>query len=993
MWAWKRFAAVLFLVLAGAAAPAREPAGPVPLEIKAQPLGDALKTLAEQADLQIVFLPSEIGERRSPGLKDRVTVEEALTRLLAGTPLEFVRTAEGVYVVRERSADSAAAKSPPAPPADEKPPRDRPDRKVTSPKELVAGLPQPSSLGDLMVTGTHLRSAPVGAQVISIDREDFERMGFTTLQDVIRTLPQNFGGGATEDTILGIEARTNTAEGNALNLRGLGSSSTLVLLNGRRLAAGGNEAAFTDVSNIPLTAVERIDVLPDGASAFYGSDAVGGVVNIVLRDDYVGAESHARAGTVTDGDLSELQAGQVIGGRWETGNALVALEYYRRDRLLAADRAQAASDLRPFGGDNFDVRTSNPGTIVIGARTWAIPAGQDGTALTPADFVAGTQNLTGRREGADLLPRQERASMVAALHQEVTNRLDLFLDALFSRREFESQSIGAPVNLVVTPANPFYVNPTGGTGPLVVAYNFGDDLGRLGASGTVEVSNAAFGAAWQVGRDWRITGYGAYAREEQEQRQRNLVNFGELLQALNDPDPATALNPFGDGSHTNPATLARIRTRSVLGVDSSLRSAHLVADGPLLDLGAGEIKLAVGADHRRQLLDSSNVSQVSVGGTNIQHHSERSVSSAFAEVLVPLVSAQNGVPAIHQLHLSLAGRVEDYSDFGGTRVPAAGFVWEPLEGIALRGTWSKSFKAPSLADLDESQNALQIAPLRDTASPTGLTQTLIWFGKNADLNEETATSWTLGTEVAPPAVPALRVGMTYFDIEYRDRIQMSSFNFANLADPLVAEFVDRTPTAEERARVCARGNFFGNPANCTAAPIGAIVDVRIQNVALSHTRGFDLAGAWEGTTPFGDLEARLSGTYLLDFRQAARPNLPVVELVDTQSNPLDLRLRGSLTWQRSGYEVSLFLNHADSYRDTFSNPDRRVDSWTTYDLQLAYDTSERAGPLDGIRVSLSVQNLLDDAPPFLNNANGIGYDEENADLLGRIVRFHVRKSW
>jgi iron complex outermembrane receptor protein len=992
MWAWRRLAAVLCLVMPGLPLGAQEPAEPVSLEIEAQPLGDALKTLAEQADLQLVFLPGDIGERRSPELKARVTVNEALTRLLAGTPLEFVRTAEGVYIVRERTPGSMDAKTPPAVPPDDKP-RPRRDPRETAPKELVAETAQPSSLGDLMVTGTHLRGSPAGAQVISIDREDFERMGFSTLQDVIRTLPQNFGGGATEDTTRGLEAQTNTGKGNALNLRGLGSSSTLVLLNGRRLALGGNEAAFTDVSNIPLTAVERIDVLPDGASAFYGSDAVGGVVNIVLRDDYVGAESQVRASTVTDGQQSEWQGGQVIGGRWQSGNALVALEYYRRDPLLAKYRAQAASDLRPFGGDNFDVRTSNPGTIVIGAQTWAIPAGQDGTALTPADFVAGTQNLTGRKEGADLLPRQQRASVVATVHQQVTDRLDLFLDALVSRREFESRSVGAPVNLVVTPANPFYVNPTGGSGPVVVAYNFLEDLGRLAAFGTVEVSNAAFGAAWQAGNDWRITGYGAYAREEQEQRQRNLVNFGELLQALNDPDPATALNPFGDGSNTNPATLARIRTNSVLGVDSTLRSAHLLADGPLLDLGAGEIKLAVGADHRRQLLDSSNVSQVNVGGTNIQHHSERSVSSAFGEVMVPLVSTKNAAPAIRRLQLSLAGRVETYSDFGGTEVPAAGLVWEPLEGVAVRGTWSRSFKAPSLAQLDESQNALQIAPLPDTSSATGFTQTLIWFGKSADLNEETATSWTLGAEIAPPAVAQLRFGLTYFDIEFQDRIQMSSFNFANLADPLSADLVDRTPTAEERARVCARGNFFGNPADCTAAPVGAIADVRIQNIALSRTRGFDFVGAWAGVTSMGDLEARLSGTYLVDFGQAARASLPVVELVDTQNNPLDLRLRGSLTWQRGSYEASLFLNYADSYRDTFSNPDRRVDSWTTYDVQLAWQARERDGPLDGLRVSLSVQNLLDDDPPFLNNANGIGYDEENADLLGRIVRFHVRKSW
>src|SRR5262249_20264692 len=151
------------------------------------------------------------------------------------------------------------------------------------------------------------------------------------------------------------------------------------------------------------SAIERIEVLPDGASALYGSDAVGGVVNFKLRRNYTGIETQARVGSVTSGSSKELQFGQALGTSWDRGNALLSLDYYKHDRLQAIDRDQTNSDLTPFGGDNFGATTCNPGTITVGSVTYAIPAGQDGTALTPARFTAGSRNLCNRNQYIDLL--------------------------------------------------------------------------------------------------------------------------------------------------------------------------------------------------------------------------------------------------------------------------------------------------------------------------------------------------------------------------------------------------------------------------------------------------------------------------------------------------------------------------------------------------------------------------------------------------------------
>jgi len=177
-----------------------------------------------------------------------------------------------------------------------------------------------------------------------------------------------------------------------------------VLINGRRVAPSGSEAEFVDVQNLPLTAVERIDILPDSASATYGADAAGGGVNFIMRDRFRGAETIARGGSGTQGDLQEYLFAHTWGTDWDSGHALLAFEFYRRGPLPGADRRYAVSDLRPFGGGDFDTVLANPGTLVVptptGMWTWAIPTGQDGRHLATADLVPGTANVLDQLEAA-----------------------------------------------------------------------------------------------------------------------------------------------------------------------------------------------------------------------------------------------------------------------------------------------------------------------------------------------------------------------------------------------------------------------------------------------------------------------------------------------------------------------------------------------------------------------------------------------------------------
>ncbi len=969
----------------------QEPKRRIEFNIPPQPLDSALLAFSEQAKAQVTGFTDNVSEARSAGVVGEHTEGAALTQLLEGTGLQFKVVGKRTYAivsaigVGDSNAAAARTRSTPATAgADSADSGTRivDDRKVTT-------------LGAKLVTGTHSDiAAPVGAGLISIDREEIDRSGYATVAEILRALPQNFGGGPTEDTSRGQEAATNAAAGTALNLRGLGAGATLVLLNGRRLSPGGGEGTYTDISAIPLSAVERIEVLPDGASALYGSEAVGGVVNFVLRTDYEGAATQARAGSVTAGNAREYQLAQTFGKHWRSGHGLLSYEFYDRESVAAHERGFTAdSDLRPFGGDNFGTRTSNPGNIRSGSRNWAIPRGQDGRSLTPGDFVEGTVNLQNTNEGRDTLPRQRRHNVFAAASQEFGRRVVLFADGLFAERDAHFRDGGFPTTVTVPDTNPFYVNPSGGTDPVRVDYNFGDDLGALTTDVDVKTYNTALGAIFDATENWRVTAHVGYALEEIVQHQRNSIDVAALNTALSDPDPATAFNPFGDGSFTNPATLAALRAETHFATDSSLRMAHVTADGVLFSLGDRDVRLAFGGDYRQQEF-SSTTRAPGLGIPERSNDFQREVGAAFAEILFPLVAEGNRRAGIDRFVASLAGRYESYSDVGNTINPKLGVEWAPHEGFTLRGTWSQSFKAPNLIDLDETNNGSVIQGVPDPLSASGSSPVLLWFGKNADLHEETATTWTLGTSIAPPGLPTSKLALTYFHIELEDRVQDVPSVITFLEDPIFSDIVTRNPTTAEREAVCSKGTHFGNPDDCRNAAVAAIVDVRIANTAITKTSGVDVLGSHEFQSRLGRITAGLNATYLFDFAEARRRTSPLMELLDTQHNPIDLRLRGSLSWTHRGFGAATYVNYADSYTDTANEPDRKVGSWTTLDVHLSYDTQTRdQSPLAGMQFSLSVQNVFDAEPPFLNNSIGVAYDQENADPLGRFVSLQVRKNW
>ena len=995
-----------------------EPA--VSVSIAAGPLDKALMALAAQTQMRIFFTSDLVAGRRAPPVSGRLTASQALEQLLAGSGLEARRTAPGVLVLRSRPVAGAVSTPNPdlsytaasieggwAPSGDAESgtPVGAPAQASTDEATTVAEV----------VVGSHIRGAKDGASpVVVMNRGDIDRAGYGSVAEALSALPQAFGGLASEDASSTGADQTgvNVSEAAGVNLRGLGADATLVLVNGRRLAGTGSKGDFADVSSIPLAAVERIEILLDGASALYGSDAVGGVVNIVLRTRFDGAETRAMF-AAADGGYERQQFAQTFGKAWANGHALLAYENQGQEALPGVKRAFAGdADLRSLGGSDWRQYYSRPGNIlgVNDARTgyeptYAIPAGQDGTALTPGDFLPGVVNKENQRATYDLLPRQRRHSVYATIAQELGERVEVSADARYSQRKFKSTGSAATATLSVSNDNPYFVSPTGSASELI-AYSFAHELGGSISRGEAESLAFSLGASAGLAADWQVEAYGAYAQERGETRLSNTLNDTYLDEALGSvPDnPITAFsttingyfNPFiGEGA--NPSAIL-----DFIGSGyehrknrSETMSLNIKADGPVMELPAGALRAAVGAQLRRETLKTGGESFLSGDAPTpiTERDVSRDVRSAFAELNIPVFGPANARPGLQRLELSLAGRYESYQGVGSSADPKIGLIWSPLEDVTFKASYGTSFRAPSLPELND---PYRIAPSFLPAD-SGRTLSLILIGGNPDLQPETATSWTTGVELTPARFPGLKFNATLFETRFEDRIGQPALDslLTVLTAPELAPFRTFVSPATNAADYALVTGLLADPG--ALAPTlfdpklyGAIAEARYVNTGELKVRGLDVALSYSTTIGDDNLDLQASLSWLMDYERKVTPLSESVELAGVAGYPADLRARASATWTHGIVATTASLNHVG---DSHDQAGIRIDSWTTVDLQVRLQPDARSGPWRDLSLSLTVQNVFDSDPPFYNSPLAIGYDPANADPLGRLVSLQLTKVW
>lgn len=788
----------------------------------------------------------------------------------------------------------------------------------------------------------------------------------------------------------------NFTRGTAANLRGLGYGATLVLVDGRRQPATGAASDFVDLSNIPWIAVDHIDVLPDGVSALYGSDAIAGMVNVIMRDQFQGAETRFRAGTAADG-ASETVVGQLFGDQWDSGNWLLAYQYTKRTSLAAADRTYTANaDKTSFGGRDFRTLSGNPSNILDPntlAPVFAIPRGQDGKSLTLADLLPAVVNLENQFETYDLVPDKDIHNVFLKGSQKIGERMELFAESRYTKRRIQYSALPLEYLLTVPNTNPFFVDPFNGAAPFVlVPYNFIDDLGPRDNFGETKSHISTAGVRARLS-DWHADFSVSYGKESMNFFAYNLANQAAIDLALADSNRDTAFNPFGDGSYTNPETLDRIRfTQTESGV-STITSTNLVVDGPLLNISAGEVKVALGVEHRKEAIDRN---RFRVG----RQRFDRKIDSIFTEFSVPIIGNPDKPKETPRLELSLAGRYEDYSDFGHSFDPKIGVRWAPLEWMKLRTSWGTSFKAPRLVDLYDLSGTVSLSGIiPDPLSPGGQSFVLALQGSNPDLKQETARTWTAGFDFAPQNIKGLTLSLTYFDIAYENQVITPGFPSPIeilLNEDMWTAAITRNPSASQVAAVCNRADFVFSVTDCLASSPSAIIDFRLKNLASTRVKGTDVELHQTLHTKQGYFDWRLNGSYVFSFERKFTETAPPLEILNTVGNPLALRLRSTLGWSwhgqgQPGLGTNATLNYSGGYRNNTSPLQRNVGSWMPLDFQVNYRTAPNDRWSGDVEFQLNVVNAFNQNPPFVDGESG--YDYWNAVPYGRVISFNLQKSW
>ncbi|WP_129775127.1 TonB-dependent receptor domain-containing protein [Peristeroidobacter soli] len=812
--------------------------------IEPQELSSALLRYSEQSGVQVTGSADVLEGRSTPGVNGERVARDALDTLLKGTQLNYDVIDANTVAIRGKPVTTSDA----------------------------------GAIQEIVVTGSHIRGATGAAPLLVFSREDIEDSGFSSTQQLIQSLPQNFGGGFSELTMgatVGDEASNyNFGRSSGANLRGIGSDSTLTLLNGRRLAAAGIGDSV-DLSMIPLAAIERVDVLTDGASAIYGADAVGGVVNIVLRRDYEGAETRVRYGDVTEGSSAERRLGQTFGTQWNSGGVLATYEYSDRDSLLTKEREITRN--------------------------------------------ASVQEMA-------LVPEMRRHSGLVSLTQSLTDRVQLVADGMYTQRSSDL-SYHSGLTLIALPVE---VTQYGGTGALLM----------------------------QLPNDWAAEVAGSYSVSTTSQPTiRNNVRLG------------------------------------LVDMSTTVQALDAKTDGAIFALPGGQVKLAAGVHLRHETFDSTGTS-APTGGAR-----DRDVSAAFAEVLVPFVGEANRHTGLERLELTLAGRYDHYSDFGSTTNPKLGLLWSPAQGLNLRSTYGTSMRAPSL--YETSEVSVPVTPyyyvVTDPRSPTGQSPLIMLSGNNSDLRAEKAESWTAGLDFTPRALPGFSATLTYFDLQIDHRIATpvaGSIYDVFLLEERYRDFIERDPDDavvqsyydDPRLRI-STGQVLQPAAN-----VSAIIHNQLANVARVEQSGLDFELGYALVTALGNFNIRLGGTYLFRKKEQLTEESPLRQGLNELHLPVDLKLRNSIGWSRGNLRATVFVNYVDSYRDTRPGFEAPIDSWTTIDLSTQYVTDRRAGWLSGLRIGVGVQNLTDEAPPFVNYY-GYDFDGTNANAIGRYFFVDIAKQF
>jgi outer membrane receptor protein involved in Fe transport len=963
-----------------------------------------------------------------------------------------------------------------------------------------------TNLDEVIVVGSQIRGASTTAAlpVVVVDQEQIDAVGATSGDDLLRSIPQM--GDVLFDSANNPQT-SNSARGdvNSVNLRSLGVGNTLVLLNGRRMVQHPTSQGTSDTGTvpvlsynsnaIPVSGVERLEVLLDGAAAIYGADAVAGVVNTVLQDDFDGLKMEAKYGGAEGTSYREFEANLFAGRNFERGNLSIFANYTDRTALMAEDQDFTFSDdMRsifaaypgfetstvPDGRSSHTpwARLSTPGSttakrprsngevVATAAGAFRIQPSSFGCGVDIGDglcLISGNGSYNGdirelrydTRHGTTVRSAIERTNVFLTGHYDLTPTLTAFGEIGYYGAE--SRAIQPPVvnlNSLWIPASNYY-NPFG---PITFADGSANpnrlpNLTNVPAEGLpIELANYRYidtgfqhvtvknfqsrflgglRGEWR-GFDWESALLYSAAEAEDISPNINMTKLQQQL-ALSTPD---AYNPFrggcidttsyGDCTPSSQAAIDAVTFDMRRFSRTTLTLVDFKMSRPdLMELPAGPLGVAFGAEfrHETQMDDrdenvdgtftftdmvtgETNISNVSAVSPNPDTKGERDVAGAFIEFAVPIVSPDMHIPLVHSIDMQLAGRYENYSDFGEVAKPKVAVAWDIVQGLRVRGSYSEGFRAPNLEQVNATQYArlasgpdyirceadIRNGDIADMSQCGRSASVSLLIAGNPDLKPEESTNQSYGLVFQPWFLPEQWGDFTFtvdrWKIEQEDIVGLLGAETA-----LALEYLNRVqggtnPNVVREAPDADDVDLFDGTG---LAPVGdaETISDRFVNLLPQTVEGVDLSFAWsKRRTEWGSFNFRINASQLLEFSRepgdivdslyAAREAgvidpltpLPNSSQLIAQNGRPEWKVTASFSWRHGPWRVGVSSQYVSAVdqTDLLSNTGDPwvVDEQLIGNLYGQYEF-EDVGFASGTRLRLGVRDFTDEGPSLALN--------------------------
>ena len=1008
-------------LLAGASIGAQaQPSAVYNFNLPDQGLADSLRSIARQTSTNILFDPESVEHLTAPALRGRLSVADAVDRVLDGTKLHARPTSADTMMVQVAYASSGDRATAPVSGnsypvttlAQNNEIQSVPQSSDSQTKKDAASSKEEASkasLDEVVVTGTLLRGiAPAGANIISMDTNAIAATGATSANDVLRNIPQLAEFGNTNQQITTVNTQVTVDRPNIRNLPGVGTSggaTTLVLVDGHRLVGAGLKETAPDPNVVPPALLERVEVLPDGGSSIYGSDAIGGVINFITKRNFDGVQVDARYGFADNYDTYDVNA--TVGHAWSTGSAYVAYSHTENSPLFSFDRDYVRK-YTTSGGPNPDL-TCVPGNVIVTAglsqTTYAMPGLQPNTANTCdnsrySTFFAGSV----------------RNSVYTGLSQDLNDSTIKIDVRAYYTSQTQTNYGNETSSGTITAANPFYTrtadNPAPApANPELTEFSWGPVLGYKAAQTLTTISSwgATPTISFDVGSGWQIREMFNYGGSTTLADNAG-INPTALTQALGATTTETALNPY-DLTATNPSVISNISNYQFYGKsDQRLVDDRVVGDGPVLPLPGGEVHVAVGGEYMHESYTAKQGNFVpGTEGSDPYTVASRNSYAAFLEMNIPIFGNANARTGVEALSLNISGRYDHYSDFGGTTNPKVALTYKPINWVTLRSDWGTSFNAPSLADTAAIDNTLFVAPaiiypsvLPGQFTPAQSLWPLVFIqGGVPNLKPQTGRTYEVGTDILPPIAPGMKFSLTYYHIDFNDIISTpdvsSPINFwtyykgsytLNPTPAQVIAFASQVPGGlAQVAPILTPGNL----------PVYAIIDDRRMNLGNAKVSGLDIALSYTHPTNFGSYDASFNGTYDLTSESQPLTGLPYVNNLSVDNSRYAFSTTAGVNV--GALRAQAILNYVAGFDDTPSpanNNQTHIGAFTVVNLFFRYDLSglswKASGITDNLALSLSINNVFDVNPPLYTGTYNTLYNGyANGSTVGRLFQIGFSK--